>query len=173
MIRLLSRREISVAVSSVDFTSMPTTFSMLLLSISQLTVSQNSDIALRFSNNGGSSFNMASTHYNYGTIFRDEAVATVDIRSQGNSLLSLTDLSQNAGINVNFPGMIFTIWLSNWAKVKETLTWWEYSIRRNSSLNESYGFGGGSENVPSTVNAFQVFATPGNIKGIFSLYGIK
>jgi len=154
--------------TSVDFIDLADNpYNVYFLTVNNLQTSATSQAGLRFSNNNGSSF--ISSGYQYANTRGSVGGGTSDGESTSHPQINTNLLSDTAtGMSANGYFYLYNLLDSSKYSFANLHIFASYSADPG-----RYSFGGGVLPTAETHNAFQLFATAGNITdATISLYGI-
>ena len=156
------------ASTTADFTSLGS-YNVHFLTINDVDVATDDDrLQIRFSNDGGSTFE--TTNYQYANQAGESDGTFNESRTTTGTSLITTCLTGNA-TNEKGNGYIYLYNLSDSSKYSFQ-TWQSNSIRGNTNLEMR--FGSGVYTVAETINAIRLFSNAGtNFSSTISLYGIR
>jgi hypothetical protein len=165
-LELIETQTIS-ASTTADFTSLGS-YNVHFLTVNDVDVATDNDrLQLRFSNDGGSTFE--SSNYKYGNQTMEADGTAVESKSNTASSLITTCLTGN-GTNEKAVSYIYLYNLSDSSKYSFQ-TWQSVSINDEPILQTR--FGGGLYAVAETINAVRLFSNAAtNFSATASLYGI-
>ena len=171
-LELIESQTISSAVASLDFTSIKgNQYDVHLLEIGNIIpATDNQPTYLRFSNDGGSSYE-AGTSYVYAFQNGGYGSATFEEhKSTGTSAINLTNNTGNAtNETINLYCYIYN------ANSSSKFTFASYhGVFMFSTGEMVFMYGGGVYPTAETINAFQILKGSGNMtQGFTKLYGVK
>jgi hypothetical protein len=165
---LLERQSVS-AVASVDFTKyLGNTFDSYRLVMAGVRPATNgTDLYIRVSDDGGSTFKSGASDYAYATRWDSEAAGGALVASTVDTKLIVLQALSNAAPNV----LNATIDLYHLASIyHKTLRGYGY----DNGQGKRFEFGGRYQGGTTAINAIRVLMAGGNISnGEFSLYGLR
>jgi hypothetical protein len=169
-LELIETQTVTSSTAGIDFTNLEgSTYNVHFLTYNDLQVTTDAaTVNIRFSNDGGSSFE--SSNYDYanvlgrasGSFFEQRSTSATNIRLNGNA---------GTGTNETENGYIYLYDLNDSSK-------YSFSTFHTSNLNRdptgAMCFGSGVYHQAETINAVRLRASTGNIdNAVVSLYGIK
>lgn len=171
---VLISSQVASASSSIDFTSthVTSTYDVYLLVVEGLvTATDNTDIHLLVSNDGGSTFEADASEYMYASIGRRSSGTTLLISSGGATQMQLNLLGVS---NVAAEGWGCNIYMKGAARAAAQ-TMFEGTTSGHDNINRmNTGVWGGSHLTAEVVNGLRVMAAAGNLtSGRVTLYGVK
>ena len=167
-LELIEKQTVS-SVSSVDFTSIKQDlYDVHFLTCENINVVDDGQILrMRFSDDGGSSFEVANYRYarqfgNSSGTFGESKATTYDN----------IELSVNIGNSTNEAGNAYA-YLYNLGNSSKYSFMTQQSVGMNATPVLLMHFGGGVYTVASTINGIRLIMSTGNVSGNFSLFGVK
>lgn len=172
----LSSQTVSVAVSSVDFTSLITsTYDEYIIEVLNAVPASDSTFLLRTSTNNGSSFDSGASDYSYQFGFTQTGATTAGGSvSTGTTSIPIS-LSVDTSATTAGGGWCGTIRIYNpLGTTHNKIVVFDGTYSRNGSSTYVQVHGGGQRLATADVDALRLFFDSGNVaSGLFKLYGVR
>jgi hypothetical protein len=169
-LELIETQTITTSTAGIDFTNLEgSTYNVHFLTYNDLqVVTDGNTLNIRFSNDGGSSFE--SSNYDYANVLGRASGSFFEIRSTSATEIRLNG-NAGTGTNEKENGYIYFYNLNDSSK-------YSFLTYQNSNFNRdatgAMNFGSGVYHTAETINAIRIKGNTGNIdNAVVSLYGIK